>query len=320
MARWRRALGAVRRGTEPVHHRDIRSAAGGWRLAALVGAVLLVLAVTVVSMEWSDTDPRADVSSPASDVAPRRDTPSGAPSDFPGPSDTGVPPGTRLTPSGSLVVTTDGTTIDGLDVEGQIRVEAEHVTIRRSRITTESNLGIQVDEGSVVVEDTEVVGVGDRCQAGIGWANYTARRVDVHGCRDGLKVGDDTVVVDSYIHDQARGSGFHNDAIQASGAARGIRIEGNTILGPLRASVSAIKISTQQGPIADVSIRGNYLSGGGMLVYVTDKDQGFGPPRDVEIVGNVMERGSFRNQWLSSDGDDLRIDGNVWHDDRSPVA
>ncbi len=304
---------------DDVHHRGLRSAVGGWRLAALVCAVLMVLVVTVVSMEWSDTEPLEEVSNPVSDVATPSDAPSGAPSDFPGPSDTGVPAGTRLTPSGSLVVTRDGTTIDGLEVEGQIRVEAEQVTIRRSRIITESNLGIQVDAGSLVVEDTEVVGVGERCQAGIGWANYTARRVDVHGCRDGLKVGDNTVVLDSYIHDQVRGSGFHNDAIQASGAASGIRIEGNTVLGPLRASVSAIKISTQQGPIADVTIRNNYLSGGGMIIYVTDKEQGHGPPQNVEIVDNVLERDSFRNRWLSSDGD-VRLIGNVWHDDRSPVT
>ncbi|SDL83304.1 hypothetical protein, partial [Tessaracoccus oleiagri] len=70
---------------------------------------------------------------PASSPAP---TQTAAPTGFPNATNTGVPAGTVLRRSGSIVVTTPGTVIDGLDVDGSIDVQANNVTIRNSRVST----------------------------------------------------------------------------------------------------------------------------------------------------------------------------------------
>lgn len=47
----------------------------------------------------------------------------------------GVPSGTSLTPSGSITVSTPGTTLNALDVTGKITVNATNVTISNTRVT-----------------------------------------------------------------------------------------------------------------------------------------------------------------------------------------
>ena len=53
----------------------------------------------------------------------------------PGPGNTGVPDGTKLTVhSGDLTVSKDGTVVDGLDIRGFLNIKASNVTVRRSVI------------------------------------------------------------------------------------------------------------------------------------------------------------------------------------------
>lgn len=47
----------------------------------------------------------------------------------------------------------------------------------------------------------------------------TARRVNVHGGADALKVDGNVVVEDSYIHDLSVGTDTHNDGFQATGGS-----------------------------------------------------------------------------------------------------
>ncbi|MDZ7734329.1 MAG: hypothetical protein U5R31_15755 [Acidimicrobiia bacterium] len=68
--------------------------------------------------------------------------------------------------------------------------------------------------------------------------------------------------------------GSHNDGFQCTGDGRNILVAGNTILGPYQNSVSALKFSTNNGPITDVVVRDNYLSGGTYTIYVEDKGTG----------------------------------------------
>ena len=47
----------------------------------------------------------------------------------------GVPAGTKLTPSGSITVTTPGTVVNGRSVSGEIDVKANNVTIKNTKVT-----------------------------------------------------------------------------------------------------------------------------------------------------------------------------------------
>jgi hypothetical protein len=60
---------------------------------------------------------------------------------FPDRTNTGVEPGVTLKPSGSITITTPGTVVSGLDVTGQIKIGAAHVTIENTRVTQNTTCG-----------------------------------------------------------------------------------------------------------------------------------------------------------------------------------
>ena len=50
-------------------------------------------------------------------------------------------------------------------------------------------------------EDSEIEGTSDDVTAGLSFANYTARRVNVHGTADGFKA-DENVLIELKIADE----------------------------------------------------------------------------------------------------------------------
>ena len=76
--------------------------------------------------------------------APTTQAPPASSGGFPNASNTGVPAGVSLKPSGSITVTQNGAVLDGLDVSGSIRVQANNVTIKRTRIRNPGGQAITV--------------------------------------------------------------------------------------------------------------------------------------------------------------------------------
>lgn len=240
-------------------------------------------------------------------TVPTTETPAAAPAtteapavpvsrSFPTADTTGVPGGTSLTPSESITVTEDGKVIDGLEIEGMVTIAAPNVTIRNSRIMTDSVMGVKVESGgSVVIEDSEIVGLSGECANGVGYAHYVLRRVDVSGCQDGMKAsGGSAEIYDSYIHDLRKTDDSHNDSIQSTGAT-GVVIEGNTICAPYKATVAAINLSPQRTSITDVTIRSNFLYGGNHTVYLAKHPKSdLGPPTNVLYQDNVVDPTAYK--------------------------
>jgi len=83
---------------------------------------------------------------------------------YPDATNTGVPPGTALTPSGSQTVTTNGAVLNGLDITGTVTVAADNVTIENSRITKTSggsgSYVVILNNGAdnFTIRDTEISG------------------------------------------------------------------------------------------------------------------------------------------------------------------
>ena len=241
---------------------------------------------------------------------------------LPNATNTGVPAGVSLRPSGSLTISTPGAVVDALDISGTIEINADNVTIKRSRIRTNgARYGIRVNNGyrGAVIEDVEIAGTDTNCSVGIVYGNYTARRVNAHGCADGLRIGTNTAVEASYIHDQRKATGTHNDAIQSVGGSN-VRIVGNNIVGPFQQSTSAVLLQTNNGPIDNVLMEGNRMSGGSYVLYVKDKGTGYGAPTNVTIRNNVW----VWDSWLWGSHTVDKGAGFVWqnntYEDGRPVA
>jgi hypothetical protein len=215
------------RGTATTSAHARKLAVSPWALAigcVIAGVTLIIMAVHLPSLTEGTSDERS------------QRTPSSAPGDRPSAVNTGVEPGVRLAPSGSLTVRKDGTVLENLDVRGSITVAADDVTIRNVRVRSNSRAyGINVAQGygGTLIEHVEVQmgvggtsgngaigGMGDhvRDSAKEAGDNVTVRHSYIHGIADGIKAANYGLYEHNYIRmRRAAGSVKHIDGIQASG-------------------------------------------------------------------------------------------------------
>src|SRR5687768_12950696 len=185
----------------------------------------------------------------------------------PGPTNTGVPPGIVLRPSGSITVEEDGAVIEGLDIEGSITILADDVTIRHVRLRSSDYYPIRYfDEGNtgLVVEDSEIEGLSEDVTAAISFSDYTARRLNVHGSADGFKADANVLIEDCWIHDLGNYPDQHNDAVQSTGG-RGVTIRHSDLSG---ASNAAVQTGDEGVATEDLLIECSWLSGGGYTLNI----------------------------------------------------
>jgi hypothetical protein len=244
------------------------------------------------------TNPRDPNSHPSGSSTPP------AQGGLPNASNTGVPPGTALTPSGSLTINTAGAVIDARDISGSVTVNAPNVTIRRSRIRGHDFMLVRSNTTGPVVEDSELVNENsssaeNRCHNAIGFGGYTLRRTESTGCENGADAGGGNVtLVDNYVHDLDTvgpswvfgTSGPHTDGIQMGQAASNVVIRHNWIdPSPGGGVTSGIIMYTGSGtPNSNVWIEDNYIDarGASYAVYAPRSQT-----HDVYINRNQMYRG-----------------------------
>ena len=242
---------------------------------------------------------------------------SAGPGSKPGPHNTGPSNPTILETIGPLTVTKDGTVIENVRIEGMLVVRADNVTIRNFVIDGRgSRYGIRCSYGhkNLLVEDGEIFNVSSACIYGGG---FTARRLNLHESGgDGLKTRGNTVVESCWIHHLGKAPGAHADCNQTR-SGQSFVFRGNffdipiDIRAPYKSNACLI-IQTGLGPIDDVLIENNWLTGGNFTVYVTDKGNGYGPPTNVRILNNRFGR-EYRYGVLQMFGY-VHVEGNRWDD------
>jgi pectate lyase len=223
---------------------------------------------------------------------------------YPDASNTGVPSGTSFkTHSGDWTITKAGTVIDGYDVKGIILVRANNVVIKNSRIRGVGWWSIDVKDGltGVVVQDCDIDGQGTSGREGSMGIMGPAKvlRNDIRGVENGLTPGSGSLLQDNYVHDLgAGGSDPHYDGIQIDGDRDNITILHNTVINQYH-QTAAVMIDNGFGPINNITVKNNYLGGGGYTVYSDGQFSG-GPISGVKFLDNTFRRGywgyaSFEN-------------------------
>lgn len=232
----------------------------------------------------------------------------------PGPDNTGVPAGTVLKPSGSLKIEKAGAVVENLDIQGEVTVLADNVTIRRVRIRSGDYYPIRYfdnDNRGLVVEDSEIEGTSDDVTAALSFANYTARRLNVHGSADGFKADENVLIEDCWIHDLRNGDGQHNDGVQSTGG-KGVTLRHNSISG---ASNACVQTGDEGAATEDLTIECNWLSGGGYTLNI--RGTGATRPRNTKVLYNRFTRDAAYGPWTIDDPNPTVV-GNVY-DDGSPL-
>jgi hypothetical protein len=226
-----------------------------------------------------------------------------AKSSFPDAGNTGVPSGVGLKQmTGELVVKKAGTVIDGIDLVGRLSVQADNVTIRRSRITAPKNLPNRGrDEFTVVqqytsvkglrLEDCEIDGSGIVYRAVMASNGLHISRCELRNIGHGVEVGQDYSVEDSWIHSTTDGpdDDWHVDGI-ISGIGNNGLIRHNTIVLTGGSLTGAVSIGSSIGPIDNVMIRDNLLAGGNYTVYIEDQEH---PATRIQVIDNWFSTRAF---------------------------
>ena len=212
-------------------------------------------------------------------------------SGFPGVGSSGVPAGVVLRPSGPLVITTANQVVDGLDISGTVEVRASGVVIRNSRIRGTGSYGLYVRSGSVTLSDSEISGGFENA---IGYHNWTAIRVNIFGVGgDGVKLGSNTRLEDSWLHDFKPFSGAHADGAQLQAGETNIIVRHNTIdLSTTANANAALFIAPDLGPSSPgpLTIENNYLNGGNYTTFIADGNNGQYYLSNITLRNNTFGR------------------------------
>jgi hypothetical protein len=214
---------------------------------------------------------------------------------YPDATNTGVPPGTTLTPSGSRTLSTNGQVLSGVDLTGTVTVTGDDVTIRDSRLHTNSggsgSTVITLGQGAegFTLEDSEVFGNGSKTnapQSGV-WNHYNnpgARVIGsyVHGSPDNWE-GRVDLIKDSYLIVDARYPGAHSENVYICGSTA--IVEHSTLYNESD-ETSLIFGDGICGRGNTVSVTDSMLAGGGYMLQPNAK----GVSAPVTITGNRVGR------------------------------
>ncbi len=259
---------------------------------------------------------------------------------WPGPTTTGVPVGTSLTPyTGPCSVTTDNTTIDAKTIDCDLLIRAANVTITRSKI----NGSVATEEDSTgysfAISDSEI-DIGQRAGTGIGAVNFTATRVHVYGGNRSINCWHDCTVTDTYVHGQFEDltGTFHESGMRMGQSAT---FRHNVVI------CDAPNVPPDGGCSADLTGYGDFgpvqnntidknLFGATTGGYCTYGGSSQGKPfsndtNHIVFTSNVWQRGTTPSDhgeyvcgyYGSNTSFDEALPGNVWtdnkYDDGTPV-
>jgi hypothetical protein len=251
----------------------------------------------------------APASCPGSDVWQNLDA-----CGWPGPGTTGYPDGQVFgrTVTGGLVVTADGTVIDGYRVCGGIQVRAHNVVIRNSWVTNSAGGAngsgvVNINPGASATIEHSLLEGSNATHACI-WhegSGMTAIANECRGVNDGIfswatqtgvdGTGDDFRIEDNWLHafTTAAANG-HIDGYQTEGAKHGV-IRHNTI-DVSQDQNSAIAIWNSRKSSADITVADNLLAGGGFTVYAED----YSPSEASPAGGYTVTGVTFTNNRFSN--------------------
>lgn len=283
-----------------------------------------------------------------SGVCTGRDSSGGVPADqFPGAACTGVPPGTTLirVPQdatsgpgwhvdlglGTFYADTDDAVIDRLDINLCVKIFANNVTIRRSKIHCSGYYLVFTADPPTQYQglnliDVELDGMGQASSQSIAVSdtpNAHLLRVDAHGLEcSGPRIASGEVLEDSYLHDFVCQTPDHSAGASANGGGSHMVIRHNNIDIHTDCATAAWEIAKDFGTYDDILTERNLFNGGAYCAYagIDVPGSSFGQATNIKFIDNVFGRSHSPEcgiygpiaQWANTGGSVWS--GNVWGD------
>ena len=215
---------------------------------------------------------------------------------YPDATNTGVPAGTALLtvpgqvssgpgwhydPRGWVEVTGNGANLTGLYIPMNLDITASNVTINNVQVTTSgpNSFGISLRHtAGVTIENSTISGV-NAATGRVGNAiddiygdstTMTIKNNNIANWRTAVQVSSG-LVAGNYIHAPGYQPGDHVNGIYDTGSAQPLTISGNTIFNSMNQTDDiTLEASAAGQTIANKTITGNLLAGGGYSIYGGD--------------------------------------------------
>lgn len=244
---------------------------------------------------------------------------------------------TLTTYSGPSTITTDGTTIDSKDISGGLQINADNVTIRKSRIRAHGSsptdggvMAIQQgtfydSQTNLTIEDCEITRPSGSSNS-LDYAlqlygtGVTITRCKIWNVTSGIHFnphGGSCTVEDTYIGQLVDISGLdHNDCVIANGGANNITINRCRLEVPI-AQTTPIAAYPEGPPNTYWLVDSCWIDGGGYGCYVGYTVGSESPNNHFTVQNNIFGRSFFANCGSNGpvntgSGGFLAGTGNVW--------
>jgi hypothetical protein len=242
---------------------------------------------------------------------------------FPAPSNTGVPKGTTLKPSGDVTVSDDGAVVSGLEVTGTITVDANDVTIENTRVvqnttcgdaTTCGNFAIVIEKGaSAKISHVETASTpGSTCEHDIRneGGTVTIESAYLHACDSNVYAEGPTTLKNSYGIAKIAIADDHVENIYFN-ETKFVMIH-STLLNPVEQTAVVFGNSGGGTDVENCSNRltiiGSLLAGGGYTLYPCAHASSPGSSY-TKIEGNHFARCVSRETYIADGGTHPCADG-----------
>lgn len=201
---------------------------------------------------------------------------------YPNADNTGPTTAPVITLQGNQTFGIAGQVVEGVRIDGCVGVTAPDVVLRNVIVNCTGYIGVLSSSTGLQIVDSTVTCGGTPGSHGVTRTNVSLLRVEIYGCENGLSIGPNVSVVDSWIHDLYDGGDAHTDGAQFDQDAANIAFVHNTI--DARGSTTSALIMWDEGDPQnhDVTITGNLLAGGSYTLYCGRS----GAAVEVRIVGN----------------------------------
>ncbi len=226
-------------------------------------------------------------------------------------------------PFNYVKITGDGAVLDSLDIHGCVYIDntvgVQTVTVKRSRVTGSCDYLFRLGDfnvsTNVQLQDVELVGSAVQMKG----SGYSWNRVDSHAFTGkAAMMGSNTVVQNSYIHDNACNPPDHQSGIGTNGGATNIQMIHNNIdLLPGDCTSGGIANYDDFGAFSDVLIQNNLINSAGYCLKA-GFEQGAASGNTMRVISNTFGRKYFPecgywgvvSNWLTGSGNVWS--GNVW--------
>lgn len=183
----------------------------------------------------------------------------------------------------SRTISNDGAVLKNVRVTGQLTIRGDNVSLENVYVRTDGDYGILVWGSNARIRKTTIEGMGSTLAglAAYEGGSFNARRIEVFGTEDGVRLADNCVLARSYIHGLSGSSESHFDSVTADGY-QGWRIVGNTILNQ-HDQTAAVWVGDPRYEPSSGLLQGNLIAGGGYSIY-----GGTGTGSGIRVLDNAF--------------------------------